>query len=92
MRAAQGRLDEATGLALAIGLDVVHAESVTLNRPRPATLFGKGVVERFAGFIEAQEVGVAIVDAALTPIQQRNLELSWKCKVIDSTGMIIEIF
>ncbi len=92
LRAAQGRLDEATGLALAIGLDVVHAESVTLNRPRPATLFGKGAVERFAGFIEAQEVGVAIVDAALTPIQQRNLERAWNCKVIDRTGLILEIF
>ena len=92
MRAPQGRLDEAAGLALAIGLDVVHAESVALNRPQPATLFGKGVVERFAGFIEAQEVGVAIVDAALTPIQQRNLERAWNCKVIDRTGLILEIF
>ncbi len=92
LRAAQGRLDEAAGLALAIGLEVVHAESVALNRPRPATLFGKGVVERFAAFIEAQEVGVAIVDAALTPIQQRNLERAWNCKVIDRTGLILEIF
>ena len=92
LRTAQGRLDEAQGLALAIGLDVVHAESVALTRPRPATLFGKGVVERFAGFVEAQEVGVAIVDAALTPIQQRNLERAWNCKVIDRTGLILEIF
>ncbi|MCH8001778.1 MAG: GTPase HflX [Proteobacteria bacterium] len=92
MRAAQGRLDEARGLALAIGLDVIHAESVALTRPRPATLFGKGVVERFAGFVEAQEVDVAIVDAALTPIQQRNLERAWNCKVIDRTGLILEIF
>ena len=92
LRAAQGRLDEAQGLALAIGLDVVHAESVALNRPQPATLFGKGVVERFAGFVEAQEVDVAIVDTALTPIQQRNLERAWNCKVIDRTGLILEIF
>ena len=92
LRTAQGRLDEAAGLALAIGLDVVHAESVALTRPRPATLFGKGVVERFAGFVEAQEIDVAIVDAALTPIQQRNLERAWNCKVIDRTGLILEIF
>ncbi len=92
MRTVQGRLDEAQGLALAIGLDVVHAESVALTRPRPATLFGKGVVERFAGFVGAQEVDVAIVDAALTPIQQRNLERAWDCKVIDRTGLILEIF
>ena len=92
MRAAEGCLDEARGLALAIGLDVVHAESVALTRPRPATLFGKGVVERFADFIEAQDVEVTIVDGALTPIQQRNLERAWNCKVIDRTGLILEIF
>ena len=92
LRAAEGCLDEARGLALAIGLDVVHAESVALTRPRPATLFGKGVVERFADFIEAQDVEVTIVDGALTPIQQRNLERAWNCKVIDRTGLILEIF
>ena len=92
LRAAEGCLDEARGLALAIGLDVVHAESVALTRPRPATLFGKGVVERFADFIEAQDIEVTIVDGALTPIQQRNLERAWNCKVIDRTGLILEIF
>ncbi len=91
-RSVQACLDEAVGLALAIGLEVVHAETVALARPRPATLFGKGVVEGFAGFVEAHEVGVAIVDTALTPIQQRNLERAWACKVIDRTGLILEIF
>ncbi len=80
------------GLALAIGLDVVHAETVALERPRPAALLGKGVVERFAEFVAAGHVGVAIVDTALSPIQQRNLERAWNCKVIDRTGLILEIF
>ncbi len=79
-------------MALAVGLEVVHAESVVLTRPRPATLFGKGTVERFAGFVESHEVEVAVVDTALTPIQQRNLERAWGCKVIDRTGLILEIF
>ncbi len=91
-RSAQARLDEAVGLALAIELEIVHAETVAFNRPRPASLFGKGVVERFAGFVEAHEVDLVIVDAALTPIQQRNLERAWRCKVIDRTGVILEIF
>ncbi|MEE8500579.1 MAG: GTPase HflX, partial [Kiloniellales bacterium] len=59
---------------------------------RPATLFGKGVVERFADFVKAHEIEVTIVDTALAPIQQRNLERAWHCKVIDRTGLILEIF
>ena len=80
------------GLALAIHLDIVHAEVVSLNRARPGTLFGAGVVERFAGFVAAHEVTVAVIDTALSPIQQRNLERAWRCKVIDRTGLILEIF
>jgi GTP-binding protein HflX len=91
-RSAQARLDEAVGLAFAIDLEVVHAETVAINRPRPASLFGKGVVERFAGFVAAHEIELAIVDTALAPIQQRNLERAWRCKVIDRTGLILEIF
>ncbi len=91
-RDSQARLDEAVGLALAIDLEVDHAEVVAVAKPRPATLFGKGVVERFAGFVAAHEIGVAIVDTALAPIQQRNLERAWNCKVIDRTGLILEIF
>jgi len=79
-------------LALAIDLKVDHAEVVALAKPRPATLFGKGVVERFADFVKAHEIEVTIVDTALTPIQQRNLERAWHCKVIDRTGLILEIF
>ncbi len=79
-------------MALAIDLKVDHAEVVALAKPRPATLFGKGVVERFADFVKAHEIEVTIVDTALTPIQQRNLERAWHCKVIDRTGLILEIF
>ncbi len=92
MRESQARLDEAVGLALAIDLEVDHAEIVAVAKPRPATLFGKGVVERFADFVKAHEIEVTIVDTALAPIQQRNLERAWHCKVIDRTGLILEIF
>ncbi|MEE8187665.1 MAG: GTPase HflX [Kiloniellales bacterium] len=91
-RGPEARLEEAVGLALAIDLRIVHAEVVNLNKARPGTLFGAGVVERFTEFVAAHEIAVAIVDAALTPIQQRNLERAWHCKVIDRTGLILEIF
>lgn len=63
-----------------------------MNRPRPATLFAAGVVETLAALVRAKGVEVAIVDAGLTPVQQRNLERAWDCKVIDRTGLIFEIF
>ncbi|MFQ5773174.1 MAG: GTPase HflX [Kiloniellaceae bacterium] len=91
-RQPEARLEEAVGLARAIGLEVAHAEAVAMARPRPATLFGKGVVERFAEFAKANEIGLAVIDTALSPIQQRNLERAWRCKVIDRTGLILEIF
>jgi GTP-binding protein HflX len=92
IRDPEARVAEATGLALAIGLDVVHAQSVKVTRPRPATLFGSGTVEAMGQIVDAQEVGVVIVDAAVSPVQQRNLEKAWKAKVIDRTGLILEIF
>ncbi len=91
-RSTEARLEEAVGLARAIGLDVVHAEPVRVVRVRPSSLFGKGTVARLATLIEAQAIGLVIVDAALAPIQQRNLEQAWKAKVIDRTGLILEIF
>ncbi len=91
-RGPEARLDEAVGLALAIQLDIVHAEVIGMNRARPGTLFGAGVVERFAGFVATHEIAVAVIDTALSPIQQRNLERAWRCKVIDRTGLILEIF
>ncbi|MBT4740555.1 MAG: GTPase HflX [Rhodospirillaceae bacterium] len=89
---ARARVDEACGLAAAIDLDVVHAEHIVVNRPRPSTLFGKGVVERFEALIEGLEADLVIVDHSLSPGQQRNLERAWKTKVIDRTGLILEIF
>lgn len=84
------RLEEISGLSCAIGLDLVHREIIPVSRPRPATLFGPGAVERLGAF--AQGVDLAVVDTALTPVQQRNLERVWACKVIDRTGLILEIF
>jgi GTP-binding protein HflX len=80
------------GLTRAIALDVAHAEPVRVLTPRPATLLGQGQVERYKELIQVMEVKVAVVDAALSPIQQRNLEKAWSCKVIDRTGLILEIF
>ncbi len=85
-------LAEAVGLACAIDLDVAHAEIVPVQRFRPATLIGSGAVERFGELIKAEEIGLAIIDYPLTPVQQRNLEKEWRCKVIDRTGLILEIF
>ena len=85
-------LAEAVGLTEAIGLAAVHGEVVRLAQFRPATLLGSGAVETFRELIAAHEVGVAVIDAAVSPVQQRNLEKAWKCKVIDRTGLILEIF
>ena len=85
-------LEEAVGLAAAIDLKVEHADTVQLNRIRPGTLFGVGQVETYASVIEEDHIGVAVIDGAVTPIQQRNLERAWNCKVLDRTGLILEIF
>ncbi len=71
---------------------MVHSEWFALNRPVPATLLGGGAVERLGAIIKEQEVELAFVDSQLTPVQQRNLEKAWDCKVIDRTGLILEIF
>ena len=91
-RSAEGRLAEAVGLALAINLTVVHSEVVRLSRFTPATLIGSGAVARLGELISAERIDLVFVDAALSPVQQRNLERAWKCKVIDRTGLILEIF
>jgi GTP-binding protein HflX len=91
-RAPEARLDEAQRLAEAIKLDVRDGEIVKLQRPRPATLLGSGAVERLGTVITAERIDVAVIDGALSPVQQRNLERAWKCKVIDRTGLILEIF
>ncbi|MBE7185528.1 MAG: GTPase HflX [Methylobacterium mesophilicum] len=91
-RAPEARREEAAGLARAIDLDVVDAQVVTLNDPRPATLLGSGKVEEFADRIDREKIELVVVDHALTPVQQRNLEKEWKAKVLDRTGLILEIF
>src|SRR5690606_28765630 len=92
LRDPQARLDEAAGLARAIDLDVVEAFIVTLDDVRPSTYLGKGKVEELAGAIKASDIGLVVMDCALSPVQQRNLERAWGCKVIDRTGLILEIF
>lgn len=91
-REPEARLEEAVGLAAAIDLDVAVARIFRVMRPRPATLLGTGVVEEVRAALEAEEIGLVIVDHALSPIQQRNLERDLKAKVIDRTGLILEIF
>jgi GTP-binding protein HflX len=91
-REPEARLAEAVGLARAIDLDVVQAETVRVVEPKPATLIGSGAVERLRGLVEDEEIKLAIVDWPLSPVQQRNLERAWSCKVIDRTGLILEIF
>ncbi|MBJ7417419.1 MAG: GTPase HflX, partial [Niveispirillum sp.] len=91
-RGPESRLDEAVGLAAAIELEVAYARAIRVTRPRPATLLGTGAVEEVAALIKEAEIGLVIVDQSLTPIQQRNLERDWKAKVIDRTGLILEIF
>lgn len=91
-RSGEARLDEAIGLALALDLEIRDAIIAPLRKPTPATLFGSGKVKEIAALCEALEVDVAIVDDALTPVQQRNLEKGWGVKVIDRTGLILEIF
>jgi GTP-binding protein HflX len=91
-RAAEARLAEAVGLAAAIGLVVVHTAILPLRAPRPATLLGEGQVAALKPVMAEQAVTVAIVDASLSPVQQRNLERAWGCKVIDRTGLILDIF
>jgi len=91
-RSADARHDEAVGLARAINLDPVHTAVVTVNDPRPATLLGSGKVEEFAQIVKDNDAELVIVDHPLTPVQQRNLEKELHAKVLDRTGLILEIF
>ncbi|WP_243453877.1 GTPase HflX [Sandaracinobacteroides saxicola] len=91
-RDAEARLAEAVGLAAAIRLDVRDASVIKLRKPVPATLIGPGQVERVAASVAATEAEVVVVDASVTPVQQKNLEKALGAKVIDRTGLILEIF
>ena len=91
-RSTAARLDEAAGLTAAIDLTIVKAEIAPLKLPKPATYIGSGKIAEFKEFIEAEEIGLVMMDCALSPIQQRNLEKQLGAKVIDRTGLILEIF
>ncbi|WP_312164262.1 GTPase HflX [Phenylobacterium sp.] len=91
-RSAQARLEEAVGLAEALDLEIRDAIIAPLRKRTPATLFGSGKVDEIGELCFQLQVDVAVVDDALTPVQQRNLEKAWQVKVMDRTGMILEIF
>lgn len=91
-RSASSKLAETVGLAHAIELDVIESFIVTLQKVRPATFLGAGKVDEFTGIVAATGAELVIVNAALSPVQQRNLERAWNTKVLDRTGVILEIF
>ena len=92
LRTSASSLAETVGLAEAIGVEIAEVRVVAVPKPRPATLFGTGTVADFAERIAQFEAELVIVGAPLTPVQQRNLERAWNAKVIDRTGLILEIF
>ena len=91
-RSSENRLQEAVGLARAIALDVRLTLLVALVRPRPATLLGAGKVDEIAALVRENTADLVIIDHVVSPIQQRNLEKAWGAKVLDRTGLILEIF
>ncbi|QCI97843.1 GTPase HflX [Agrobacterium larrymoorei] len=91
-RSTEAKLEKAKGLALAIDLTVTQGLIVPVSQPRPATLFGTGKIEEIGHLLDETDAGLVIVDHPLTPVQQRNLEKQWNSKVIDRTGLILEIF
>jgi len=92
VRDSDARLEEAKGLARAIDLTVVDALVAPVAQIRPATFLGKGKVEEILGLIKGNDIELVVMDGALSPIQQRNLEKAWNTKVLDRTGLILEIF
>jgi GTPase len=91
-RSVEARLEEVVGLARAIRLDVVGAAIARVARPRPSSLLGTGTLENLGETISENQIGLVVIDAPLSPVQQRNLERRWEAKVIDRTGLILEIF
>ena len=92
LRSPEMRCEEAVGLARAIDLHVAGSDIVSLSEIRPATYIGKGRVETFAAKVKTEAIDLVVMDCALSPVQQRNLEKAFGCKVIDRTGLILEIF
>ncbi len=92
LRTSENKLEEAVGLAAAINLNIKLSQVVALQKIVPATYIGKGKAEEFAEYIANNEIGLAIINTHITPVQQRNLETRFNCKVIDRTALILEIF
>ncbi len=92
IRDPEARLEEAVSLSAAISLDVRGGEVINLRRVDAGLLFGKGVIERVADTVKDEEIDLVVVNHGLSPVQQRNLERAWKCKVIDRSALILEIF
>ena len=92
IRGSEARLEEAVGLARAIDLMIADALIAPVSQIRPATYLGKGKVEEIVGLIAGHDIELVVMDCALSPIQQRNLEKAWNTKVLDRTGLILEIF
>src|SRR5204863_4684671 len=92
VRDSEARLEEAKGLARAIDLTVADSLVAPVAQIRPATFLGKGKVEEILGLIKGNDIELVVMDGALSPIQQRNLEKAWNTKVLDRTGLILEIF
>jgi len=92
LRDFEARLEEAAGLARAIDLEVADALIAPIAQIRPATYLGKGKVEEIIGLVTGHDIELVVMDCALSPIQQRNLEKAWNTKVLDRTGLILEIF
>lgn len=91
-RSPEARLEEAIGLSAAINLQIIHSGVVKVNNPKPGTLFGEGKVAELAGVVASEDLDLVVIDHPLSPVQQRNLERRLKTKVIDRTGLILEIF
>lgn len=91
-RSATHSLEEAVSLANALDIEIVHSTVVPLKKPSAGTLFGSGKLEELKHIFKMEEVGLVMIDGPLTPIQQRNLEKEWDVKVLDRTGLILEIF
>src|SRR5437868_4603083 len=91
IRGSEARLEEAVGLARAVDLTIADGLIAPVNQIRPATYLGKGKVEEIVGLITGHDIELVVMDCALSPIQQRNLENAWNTKVLDGTGLILEI-
>lgn len=92
-RDAEPALEEAVALAAALpDLDVIGSGVVRLPKAHPGMLFGSGKIEELAAVLKGEEVELVLIDGPVSPVQQRNLEKAWKVKILDRTGLILEIF